>query len=90
MNVNTNKLTEGNRNHIIRMSAFLVRRFDIGHIQARAAATELYVVHGFRLSRMERVWGELTGDIIREAVDNALAVVGEHPELDDMLAHYGL
>lgn len=63
--------TQATANHIVRMSAFLVRRFEIGHVQARAAATELFTVHGFRLSRLERVWGEATGDVIRAAVANA-------------------
>lgn len=63
--------TEFTRNHIIRMSAFLVRRFEIPAAQARTAAAELFNDHGFRLSRLERVWGELTGDIIRAAVANA-------------------
>jgi hypothetical protein len=60
-----------NEMHIVRMSAFLVRRFDIPARQARVAAADLFTNSGFRLSKLERVWGELTGDIIREAVAKA-------------------
>lgn len=59
--------------HIHRMAKALFARFDgdITYENAHRAARILHNEHGFRLSKLQRTWGELTGEIIRAAVKAA-------------------